>query len=203
MKVAIIGATGKAGQYLLKELLPLGYQLKTLLRRPFPFSVNPSVEVIIGDAADPATMKLLLADCDVLISTIGQLKDEPLISALSTENILLTGIKRYIYIAGFTIDVPGDHKSTHNQEMSDFMRRSFPEIVADKQRAFELLAASDIDWTLVRLPFIRQTDDRSDLAVNLEDCPGDHINTADLAAFLVQQITDRTYIRKAPFIASI
>jgi putative NADH-flavin reductase len=216
MKVAIIGATGKAGQYLVKELLPLDYQLRILLRGPldplpywldprsYPLdSGHPSVEVIMGDIADPATAKLLLEGCDVVISMIGQLKDEPLISYLSTENILLTGIKRYIYIAGLTIDVPGDAKSAHNKEMSDFMRRSFPVIVADKQKAFELLSNSNIDWTLVRLPFIKQTDERGELAVSLEDCPGDHINTADLAAFLVQQITDRSYIRKAPFIASV
>jgi putative NADH-flavin reductase len=207
MKVALIGATGKAGKYVVKELLTRGFELKILLRHPEGYPAAPSVEIIKGDIKDPETTRLLLEGCDVVISTIGQLKGEPLISGLSTENILLAmheyRIKRYIYIAGLTIDVPGDKKSPHNEEMTAFMKRSFPEIVADKQRAFELLSGSEADWTLVRLPFITQTDASGQLVINLEDCPGDHINTTDLAKFLVLQITDRDYIRKAPFVASV
>jgi putative NADH-flavin reductase len=205
IKVAVIGGAGKAGKYLVQALLAKGFHLKVLLRSTH--ITDPLVEVLKGDMKDLSTVRSLLKDCDVVISTIGQPKDEPLISSLATENIITVmneyGISRYIFIAGITIDIPGDKKSAYNTEMSDFMKRSYPEVVADKQKACELLTASNINWTLVRLPFIVQTALTATLTVGMEDCPGDHINTADLANFLVEQIFSEAYVKKAPFIASL
>jgi hypothetical protein len=83
------------------------------------------------------------------------------------------------------------------------MKRTYPLVTEDKQKVYPILTDSPIDWTIVRLPYIIQTEDRGQLAINLADCPGDHINTMDLADFLIRQISDREYIRKAPFIASV
>jgi hypothetical protein len=66
-----------------------------------------------------------------------------------------------------------------------------------------MLAGSNIDWTLVRLPLIKQTDARGKVSVNLEDCLGEYISATDLAHFLIEQLSDNTYSRKAPFIANI
>ena len=40
IKVAVIGGSGKAGNYLVKELLNRGFQVKALLRRP---DVDPTI----------------------------------------------------------------------------------------------------------------------------------------------------------------
>ncbi|MGY0041522.1 NAD(P)H-binding protein [Pedobacter sp. NJ-S-72] len=82
------------------------------------------------------------------------------------------------------------------------MKTMFPVFVADKQKAYEILTLSNIDWTVVRLPWIEQTDERRGLIVNLQDCLEDLISTTDLADFLIDQITDTTYVKKAPFVAS-
>lgn len=205
IKVAVPGANGKAGQYLVKALLARGIRMKVLLRHTY--LSDPLIEVVKGDMKDLSTVRTLLEGCNVVISMIGQPKDEPLISSLATAHIIRVmheyQITRYILIAGITIDIPGDKKSPYNTEMSAFMKSSYPVVVADKQKAYDLLNESTLDWTLVRLPFIVKTDLTATLAVNTEDCPGDHINTSDLAAFLVDQIFSREYIRKAPFIASL
>ena len=205
IKVAIIGGAGKAGKYLVQALLAKGFHLKVLLRTTE--IIDPLVEVVKGDVKDLSTVRSLLQGCDVVISTLGQPKDEPLISGIATDHIITVmrefKITRYIFIAGITIDIPGDKKSAYTMEMSAFMKRSFPEVVADKQKAFELLQESNIDWTLVRLPFIVETATKGTIAVDPEDCPGDHINTVDLADFLVEQIFSKVYVRKAPFIANL
>ena len=205
IKVAVIGANGKAGKYLVKALLDRGIRMKVLLRNTD--LSDPLIEVVKGDMKDLSTVRSLIAGCNVVISTIGQHKDEPLISSLATAHVITVmneyQIARYILIAGITIDIPGDKKSPYNTEMSEFMKRSYPVVVADKQKAFDLLTNSTLDWTLVRLPFIVQTDLRGTLAVSIEDCPGDHINTTDLGCFLADQIFEKEYIRKAPFIASL
>lgn len=207
-KVALLGATGKAGGYLLDQLLHDGYAVKALIRKPENFSfTHPSLEVVSGDIKDMEAARSLLQGCDVVFSAIGQKPGEVLISSLATSNIIQVmeelGIRRYVLLAGITPDVPGDQKSAKVQEGSAWMRQTYPEVTSDKQEAFELLASSSLDWTMVRVPWIEQTDERRGLITDLQDCPGERIGTADLADFLVSQLEDSTYYRKAPFVASL
>ncbi len=206
--VAVIGATGKAGKYLVNKLLQDGYLVKALMRDAQNYQpAHPSLHVIQGNIQNIPDVKTLLSGCAAIISTLGQAKDEPLTASLAVSNIIAVmsefHIKRYIFVCGLNIDVPGDQKSEANKAKSDWMRKNFAEVVADKQKAYDIVAASNIDWTMVRLPMIVQTDEKGVLAVNLQDCPGEHINACDLADFLIAQIADTCYIKKSPFVASL
>ncbi len=83
------------------------------------------------------------------------------------------------------------------------MKNNYPKTTADKQKEFELLSESDIDWTLVRLPLIEMTDEKSEWKASLEDCLGEKISATDLADFLIGQLFEEAYIKKAPFIANV
>jgi hypothetical protein len=83
------------------------------------------------------------------------------------------------------------------------MKANFPEIHADRQKSYALLEQSLLDWTLVRIPFIEFQEACGEIAVNLEDCPSGKINAESLAVFLVDQLLDESYYRKAPFVASV
>jgi putative NADH-flavin reductase len=208
IKVALIGATGKVGKPLLNQLLNQGYQVKSLIRKPQSYPIShPSLEIVAGDIKDLETAIELVKGCDAVISVIGQLKDEPLISSLAASNLIQAmnreQISRYIFLTGLTLDMPGDQKSAANQQGSTWMKQTFPIVVADKEKAVELLQKSNIDWTIVRLPWIEETEEKKELLVDLQDCPGEKVSTTGLAAFLIEQLNDPTFIRKAPFVASI
>ncbi len=208
IKVALLGATGKAGIYILQELLRQNYQVKALVRQPENSQVNhPFLEIVKGDIRDFETAQLLLSGCQVVISSIGPKKDEPLVQSLATSNVLKAmdefKICRYILLAGLNVDVRGDQKSAANQASTNWMRQMFPEAVADRQLAYEILSKSKTDWTFVRLPMIEQTAERRGIVVDLQDCKGEKISTTDLADFLIEQISSTNYIRKAPFVASL
>jgi UDP-glucose 4-epimerase len=68
--LALTGATGFIGQYLLRELPKRGYRLRVLLRRP---TVLPSgcASAVIGDLAKPYNMSEALAEVDAVIHTAG------------------------------------------------------------------------------------------------------------------------------------
>ncbi len=208
IKVALLGTTGKAGKYILQELLQQGYSVKALIRQPENFPItHSSLEIIKGNIKDFETTRLLLSNCQVVISSIGPKKDEPLVQSLATTNILKAmdefHIRRYILLAGLNVDVPGDQKSEANQASTDWMRQTFPEAVADRQLSYEILSKSNTDWTFIRLPWIEQTEERRGITINLQDCKGEKISTSDLADFLIAQISDTNYLRKAPFVASL
>ncbi|MGZ8417416.1 MAG: NAD-dependent epimerase/dehydratase family protein [Methyloceanibacter sp.] len=68
--VALTGATGFIGQYLLKELPKRGYRLRVLLRRPTMLPAG-CASAVIGDLAKPYNMAEALAEVDAVIHTAG------------------------------------------------------------------------------------------------------------------------------------
>jgi putative NADH-flavin reductase len=206
--IAVIGGTGKSGKYLVKELLLQGFQIKMLLRNPEKFqNTNLSVEIIHGDARVYVSILSVTENCSAVISTLGQPANEPPIFSTASANIIRAmmerQMKRYIVVTGLSIDVPADRKGLKTTQASAYMRQNFPAVIADKQKEYAVLSASPVDWTMVRVPLIEQTDQKGNLKVNLEDCPGDRISTTDLGKFLIDQLSDLQYIQKAPFVASI
>ena len=207
-KTAVLGGGGRTGTYIVNQLLKQGFSIKLLLRNPESFSIqNDQIEIIKGDALDLEAVQLLLQDCQAVISTVGQRKDEPLVAGLATKNILEVmnryGIDRYILLAGLNIDTPFDKKGIKTQMASDWMKTNFPLIQEDRQKAYKLLEESTVSWTQVRVPFIEFTDNSSEIAISLEDCLGDKINAHDIAAFMIREMQESKYSRKSPFISAV
>lgn len=208
LKVAVLGGSGRTGKYLVNQLLKKGFSLKILLRNPENFEIqNHNIEIIQGDVLDFDAIKLLLKDCQAVVSTISQRKDEPLVAAETVKNVLKGmkdyGIERYVFLAGLNIDTPFDKKSPKTIMATDWMKTNFPLIQEDRQKAYDLLVESEINWTQVRVPFIEFTDHSYEIAVNLEDCLGDKISAFDIAGFMVNEMTKSNYSRQSPFISAI
>ena len=215
--IAVIGGAGKSGQFLVRELIQQNIPFRLLLRSPAaannPSAANnllantiPANQIIKGDVRDPAALRQLCQNCTALISTLGQSKGEPPVFSEATRNILAAmhshEIKRYILTTGLNVDTPNDKKGPSTQAGTDWMKQHYAVTTADKQREYELLKSSNTDWTLVRLPLIGLTEASAPIATSLEDCPGSGIHGTDLAKFLISQLEDTTYLRKAPFLAN-
>lgn len=207
-KIAIIGGTGKSGKYLVKALIDQGLRLRILVRNPDKLrGQNPLVEVVQGDVNDYDTIRMLAEGCRVVVSTLGlgQPNSEPTIFSTSTKNVLRAmaehPIPRYIVTTGLNVDTPFDKKGPKTRMATDWMRANYPKSTSDKQSEYDLLVSSEVNWTLVRLPLIELTDDEKKILVSLEDCPGEKISAVSLANFLINQLSDQRFIRKAPFVA--
>ncbi|RXM41433.1 epimerase [Chryseobacterium sp. CH21] len=207
-KIAVIGGTGKSGKYLVENLLEKGYQLKLLLRHPENFTLqHPFIEVLQGDARDETSIDKLIEGTDLVMSTLGQPKGEKSIFSDAAKNIISAmnyhGIRRYIVTTGLSVNTASDHKNEGVKIATDWMYQNYPETTADKQKEYEFLLESNLDWTLVRLPLIHLTEENFPLETNLTDCKGEGISAADLAEFLASQIEDSEYIRKSPFLYNV
>ena len=206
-KIAVIGGTGKAGKYLVRHLLDQGFPLRLLVRYPETCSVNhPLAEIIEGDVRNLQAVRAVTEGCHAVLSTLGQPRGQGPVFSEATTNVIRAmterGIKRYILITGLNVDTLLDKKNPKTAAATGWMKINYPHTTADKQREWELLVESDLDWTLVRLPMIELTDRTSAYQTSLEDCPGENISATDLAGFLIRQLTDESFIKQAPFIAS-
>jgi putative NADH-flavin reductase len=208
-KIAVIGGSGKAGKYLVQQLVYEGHSVRALVRDPARFQVNnPAIEMVIGDVTRYENIKTLITGCDAAISTLGLgvPPSMPTVFSIATRNILEalkeSILNRYLAITGLNVDTPSDRKGPITKYATEWMYTHYPKSTADRQLEYDLLVASNIDWTLVRLPLIDQTDVDHSLSESLEDCPGDKVSATSLARFLVRQLNNTTYIRKAPFVAN-
>lgn len=206
--IAVIGGTGKSGKFLVQSLLNKQYPIRMLLRNPENFTLkNPLINIVKGDVRNSEAVHHLIKDCDVVISTLGQSVGEKSIFSDATGNIIKAmnsyGIKRYIVTTGLNVNTPFDQKNEKVKMATDWMYQNYPETTTDKQKEYELLNESNLNWTLVRLPLINLTDESFATETSLQDCKGETISATDLAKFLISQMDDQTFCKQSPFLYNI
>lgn len=96
MKVALIGASGKAGSRVLKELADRGHEVTALVRNPDNVADLPGVSAVAvsGDGSDLADK---IAGHDAVISSVRFVDLDPdvLLPAIKA-----SGVKRYLVVGG-------------------------------------------------------------------------------------------------------
>jgi putative NADH-flavin reductase len=208
LTIALLGGTGMAGGYILREALASGYSLRVLSRSPEKLAyLGERITVVGGDARDPSVIGKLLAGSDVVISAIGPSGAAPQkLSTTVTGNILAAmdrqGLERYIVVSGGGVAVPGDDRNFTGWLIRQLVRLRYPSILADKQAEYALLAASDVDWTLVRCPLIESNDYQRTPHASLDSPSSFILRAGELARFIIGQIEKPDYVQQAPFLES-
>jgi nucleoside-diphosphate-sugar epimerase len=160
--VALTGATGFIGQFLLRELPKRGCRLRVLLRRP---SIMPmeSASAVVGDLARPQNMAAALADVDAVIHSAGiahamsGLPDDDY-RMLNTEATIRlaraaqrAGVRRFVFLSSIRAQCgpTADHILTEElaPQPTDAYGRS-------KLAAEQGLADLDLDWAALRLMLV-------------------------------------------------
>ncbi|HFK1401937.1 SDR family oxidoreductase [Bacillus cereus] len=206
-KIAILGANGKAGKILVNEALEKGYQVKILTRNSTNTEkINKNIETIIGDARNFSTIQDLLQGCSAVINAVGQPKNESYIFSTVTKHILEamkeSKIKRYILISGGSLNVTGDQKRIVNKIGATLFKLFLPKMMQDKYKELQIIQNSEVDWTIVRLPFVIEGNGIGNIKESLVDMPGIKIQNGDIAPFIIKKINSDRYVRKCPFISN-
>ncbi|MBY0065020.1 MULTISPECIES: NAD(P)-dependent oxidoreductase [Priestia] len=205
--IAIIGGTGRAGKFLAESAVKKGYSVRMLVRTPKKSLLDDSnITLIQGDARNPDTILSLLSGCHAVINTFGQPnKAVPLyseITALVIQTMKELEIKRYVGVTGGSLDIEGDKKSILNKVGAIVFRILYSEMMEDKRKELQLLQASKLDWTLIRLPFVKENEKSKVIKEDDFDMPGFKISSRDIARFMIEQLHNPSYIGKTPFIAN-
>ncbi|MGC2775779.1 MAG: NAD(P)-dependent oxidoreductase [Bradyrhizobium sp.] len=97
MKIAVAGASGRAGSRITAELASRGHQVTGIARNPDKIVKHANVTAVKGDANDRAELAKLWAGHDVAISAIHFLASdaETLIGAAKD-----SGVSRYLVVGG-------------------------------------------------------------------------------------------------------
>lgn len=95
MKIAVLGASGRAGSEITRELSARGHQILAIARKPEAIPELPGVIARAGDASDPASLAGLIRPADAVISALHfDVPAETLLNALreaGVPRLLVTG----------------------------------------------------------------------------------------------------------------
>jgi hypothetical protein len=72
----------------------------------------------------------------------------------------------------------------------------------DRERQLQLLRESGLDWVALRLPRLIDEPPTGDYELGYSVSPASKATRADVAAAMLDQLTDDTYVGHAPIISS-
>lgn len=209
--IALLGATGLAGGFILEQALAQGYKVRALARTPQKLErYRGRVAIIEGDALDPAALAALLHGSDVVVSALGPVKADgdaaKMLNASVTANLIRLmpkyGIKRYILVSGAAVVMPGDDRNFTGWLMRQLVRLGLHSELEDKQAEYQLLAGSTLQWTLVRCPLIEGHPFVQPPEVSLVTPPSFTLRAGELASFVIGQIDSLEFAGRGPFLGS-
>lgn len=209
--VALLGATGMAGGFILDRALAEGYDVRALARTPQKLEgYKDRITIVEGDARDPAALNTLLQGSDVVVSALGPVKSDgggaQMISTTVTGDIIQSmprwHIDRYIVVSGAAVVMPGDDRNLTGWLMRQMVLLTLRDTLRDKQAEYQLLADSPVQWTLVRCPLIDPEPFVRSPFVSLDTPTGFKLRAGELAEFVIGQISSTEFIGKGPFLQS-
>ncbi len=209
MKVTIFGATGMVGQYLINETIAKLHTARAFGRNVFETlsTERTYLELAKGYLFSLDDVKDALKGVDAVLSAIGGGMDgtdraRSLGMKRIVEAMEKKGPKRIIAIGGRGI-LNADEKKMIYEEPG-FPSHLRPVTLEHKQ-AYEMLAASSLDWTIVCPPTIIDAKATEAYATNC-NYPAEgiqQISAGDLAHFMVKELSENNYLKCRVGIASL
>ena len=206
MRVLIIGASKGIGLETTRQALDAGHNVRALARSATAIAIsNTSLEKMRGNALKTEDVEAALVGVDVVIQTLGVGLGELLrpvhlfsdATRVLIQAMKIQGVKRLICVTGFGA---GDSRASISCLQRLPFQIVFGRAYDDKSLQEQLIKESELDWTIAR-PGVLTSGPRTGQYQILSESSqwrNGIISRADVAEFLVRQIGDQTYIRKAP-----
>lgn len=212
MRIALFGATGRLGGAILEAALEAGHQVSALARDPSRIPIqSEALSVIAGDARDENAVERTLGGCEavmIALATAASKKEaagEPLSAA--TRNIIASmerlGIARLVVSSAKAIPMTGDTPDFKFKALRALVRLIAPMSHEDSVEAVGIVAASTLDWTIVRVDRVSYKPRAGSVyAGSVDGRMRIGLTRGDAADFMLRELTAREYVRKSPAICS-
>jgi len=109
---------------------------------------------------------------------------------------------RLVTLTGAGVRDPRDQPKAFDHLMRTLLGMLSGAVLRDSQEGVSMIRASDLDWTVVRVPMLTDGPLTGKFRVGyVGKDSGRQISRADAAAFMLQQLEDDTYFYQAPMIS--
>ncbi|MGK9117306.1 NAD(P)-dependent oxidoreductase [Olivibacter jilunii] len=208
MNLIVFGSTGSIGTLIVKQALREGHRVTAFTRSPEKLQApaSPLLHIFKGDLTDKTAIQEAVKNQEAVLCAIGD-GNKGSIRAIGTKNIIdamkQEGIKRLICETTLGLgDSAGNLNFFWKYVMFGMLlKKAFK----DHQLQEQHLVGSDLDYTIVR-PSAFTAGERTDRYKIDFDSKAKglslKISRADVAGFMLKQVTSNEYIRKAVSISN-
>jgi putative NADH-flavin reductase len=204
-RVLVIGPTGGTGRELVAQALEHGFEVTALARDPAKVQIShPRLKVVRGDVLDPTSVDAAVSGQDAVVSALGhrRLFVPSRVQSEGTRNVVRAmeahGVRRFVCETGIGLGNSAGRLGLFATFF--FLPVVLPIYFWDKARQEQVVAQSSLDWILVRPGVLTDRAKRGAYrhGVNV----GSFILTgtigrADVADFMLKQLTNDQYLRRA------
>lgn len=206
--ILVVGASRGTGLETVKRALEEGHRVRAFARSPDQICLDdPNLERCAGDATETADVRRALSGMDAVIQTLGVkvgpdkiVRGTKLFSTATrvlVEAMQAEGVSRLVALTGFGA---GDSRNQGGCLYDLSFNAVLGRVYDDKSVQEHLIRSSDLAWTIARPVVLtdRPATHRYRAVLDPADWRPGTITRADVADFLVKQITSEEYLRKAP-----
>ena len=206
MKVIVLGASKGMGRSVVHAALEAGFEVTAFSRNPETLEKHRHLRLVAGDVCDYDDVAVALPGHGAVIYTVGlgtYIKPQE-VRTKGMENVRRAmeqaNVERLICLSALGV---GDSAIGAGRVYNWLIKPLFTRnIVADQEGMERIVKGSTLDWTLVRPP--RLVDKRKPKAVRVSSEPtfsGTSISRADVADFILGQLSSKEYLKKAVSLA--
>lgn len=206
MKIVIFGSTGATGKCLVDQALARGYHVTAFARIPANILVHhQNLSVLQGDVLDPAKVDAAINGQEAVLSALGSgLRSGNHVLSDGTRNIVASmetlDVKRFICESSFGVgDTHDDASAMSRFVFNTLLKNAF----ADKVLQEDHIRRSNLDWVVVRPSGLTNGNKLGSyrVAEHMKLGIGAKISRADVADFMLNQLTDNAWLHKFPVIS--
>ncbi|MFC4999582.1 NAD(P)-dependent oxidoreductase [Dactylosporangium cerinum] len=203
MRLAVLGATGRAGRVVVDRALQRGHEVSALTRDPARIHPRAGLHVVGGDVRDPAAVARTLDGAGAVVSALGRPRRGPDTCTDGIRTVLSAMAggdpRRLVVLSNYGV-ADSRHRTAY-VAVSWLLERA---VLRDKERMEALLRDSDTDWTVVRAPVLTDgpRTGRCRAGTDLRLSFTARISRADLAEFMLTELHGNAYVRRSVAVTS-
>ena len=206
MRIALLGGSGRIGNHLLTWALENGHHVTALARTPGSLPAAVGLTEVIGQATDRDAAVAVVSGADAVLSALGPrgARTPALLQTAASHTVAAmdrAGVRRLIAVSAAGAFIEGDPDT--GSVVKVILPRIFAKTFADVRRMESAVAASGLDWTLVRPTRLVNSPGIGRYRVRPDYPPagGGKIARADVAHFVTGALTQNTWVGARPALA--
>ncbi len=211
MKIIVFGATGGTGKLIVSQALAKGHSVTAYVRNPEGLTPDPHLRVVQGDLFDLAAVVDAVRGHRAVLSALGARSRQKADILANAIPVILEAMRQEYITRLIVLGASGvqrDHGKYQNAltNMAIWVAKKtlLKHPFVDQAAQERLLAASDVDYTIVRAPRLIDGPFTGTYRTLPDALPPGalSISRADVADFMLQQLTDPRFHRQGPYIGS-
>jgi len=203
MKVLVFGATGRTGKHIIKQALKHKYAVTAFARNPKAITLHHELlNVVTGDVFDALSVESAIKGQHAVICALGtNSRYQTKMLSQGTANIISAMKKHHVkrFVCLTSLGALGND--------GGFMLRKvmiplfYKHVFRDKKRQLDEILNCDLDWIVVRAVKMTDGPRTKHYHAALVRPINDRVSRANVADFLLKQVTHDRFLREMPIVS--